>query len=78
MMAQYIRLHTILAEDMNLILSSHVKWLTTTCNSSSRIYDVTFWIPSAPGTHIQKEKYVKNNQDTVLRTQKAQQAEVPK
>lgn len=34
--------HMALAEDMNVVLGSHVLWLTTTCNFSSRAPNILF------------------------------------
>jgi len=36
MMAQQLRVHPALAEDLSSVPNTHVRWLTTTCNSSSR------------------------------------------
>jgi hypothetical protein len=35
-MAQWLRAYTVLPEDLRSIPSTHIRWLTTICNSSSR------------------------------------------
>ena len=42
-MAQQLRAFTALAEDLSSIPSIQVRWLKTTCNSSSRGSDALFW-----------------------------------
>lgn len=41
-MAQGLSMLAVLGEDPNLVSSTHIEWLTTTCNSSSRGFDVLF------------------------------------
>ena len=42
-MPQWIRGLTALPEVLSLVPSTHVGWLTTSCDSSSRRPDVLFW-----------------------------------
>ena len=46
-MAQQVRAFAVLAEDLDVVLSTHI-WLITTCNSSSRGANALFWPQSAP------------------------------
>lgn len=47
-MAQLLRTLAAPAEDLNSVLSIHIRQLTNTYNSSSRECDALFWPPWAP------------------------------
>lgn len=52
-MAQPFRGHTALAEDPSSGASTHIKWLTTAGNSTSRVSEALVWPPQAPAVlHI--------------------------
>jgi hypothetical protein len=42
-MAQWLRTCTVLPEDLTSNPSTHIEWLTITCNFGSRGSDVLFW-----------------------------------
>lgn len=47
-----LRVHFALAEDLGLLLITHVEWFTAACNASSEGSDALFWTLWSP-THIQ-------------------------
>lgn len=47
-MTQQLTVHTALAEDLNMIPSTHVQKLMTASNSSSKESDILFWPPEVP------------------------------
>lgn len=58
MMAQQLRVHPALAEDLSSVPNTHVRWLTTTCNFSSR--DPTHMAsecPVSPHPHTHTHAY---------------------
>jgi hypothetical protein len=49
-MAQQLRVFSVLVDDLGS--DTHIKQLMTTCNSSSRGPNTTFWPLQIPGTHV--------------------------
>lgn len=56
--AQQLREYTALEEDLNLVFSVHIRWFTTSCDSSSKgmQYFWNPWVSTLMGIHI-----IKNN-----------------
>lgn len=42
-MAHWLQVRTVLSEDLDLVLSTHITWLRTTCNSCSRGPNTLLW-----------------------------------
>lgn len=42
-MAHWLQMHTALSEDLGLVLSTHITWLRTACNSCSRVPNTLLW-----------------------------------
>jgi hypothetical protein len=51
-MTLWLRVHTALAEDLSLVPSTDIVWLTTMCNSSSGGIYAVFWTPTETCTHM--------------------------
>lgn len=47
-MTQWLKAYFALAEDGVLVLSTHVRWLITTCNLGSKGSDTFFWPLQVP------------------------------
>lgn len=59
-LAQWLTVLCTLPEDLNSIPRTHVKQLTTTCNSCSRGSDAILWLVSVPYTHsIHSHRHIK-------------------
>lgn len=56
--AQQLREHTALEEDLNLVFTVHIRWFTTSCDSSSKRMQYFWhpWVSTLMGKHI-----IKNN-----------------
>lgn len=57
----WLKAYIALAEDGVLVLSTHVRWLITTCNLDFKGSDTFFWPPTGACTHV----YIRHRQTHV-------------